>query len=64
VRRAGFRESHIFGIEGPGWLLPDVAERMNDPRRRADLMMVARMAESEPSLMGVSAHLLVAAQKP
>lgn len=64
VRRAGFREPRIFGIEGPGWLLPDVAERMNDPRRRADLIMVARMAESEPSLIGVSAHLLVAAQKP
>ena len=64
VRRAGFRDPRIFGIEGPGWLLPDVAERMNDPRRRADLMMVARMAESEPSLIGVSAHLLMAAQKP
>lgn len=64
VRRAGFRDPRIFGIEGPGWLLPDVAERMNDPRRRADLMMVARMAESEPSLIGGSAHLLVAAQKP
>ncbi|HEV2670658.1 MAG TPA: methyltransferase domain-containing protein [Gemmatimonadales bacterium] len=61
---AGFANPRIFGIEGPGWLLADVAERMSDPRRRADLLSVARMVENEPSLSGASAHLLVVAQKP
>ena len=60
---AGFANPRIFGIEGPGWLFPDVQERMSDPRRRADLLLAARMVESEPSLIGLSAHLLVVAQK-
>jgi ubiquinone/menaquinone biosynthesis C-methylase UbiE len=54
----------IFGIEGPGWLLPDVSVRLEDPRRRADLLRVARMFESEPAFLGVSAHLLLVGRKP
>jgi len=64
VGAAGFRDPRIYAIEGPGWLLPDVAERMRDPRRRADLLEVARSLESEPTLLGASAHLLVVARKP
>jgi len=60
---ARFANVRIFGIEGPGWLFPDIQERMSDPRRRADLLLVARMVEAEPSFFGVSAHLLVVAQK-
>jgi len=63
---ADARIAHVrnkLAIEGPGWLLPDVAERMRDPRRRADLLEVARSLESEPALLGVSAHLLGIARK-
>ena len=55
---AGLSPAGVFGIEGPGWLLPDLAERMDDDRRRSDLQHVARLLESEPSLIGASAHLL------
>jgi ubiquinone/menaquinone biosynthesis C-methylase UbiE len=61
---AGFDVEGVFGIEGPGWLLQDVGERLKDDRRREDLLRVARTFESEPSLIGVSAHLLLVAQKP
>jgi SAM-dependent methyltransferase len=61
---AGFADARIYGIEGPGWLLHDAGERMNDPRRRADLMEFAGRLESEPAVQGVSAHLLVVARKP
>jgi ubiquinone/menaquinone biosynthesis C-methylase UbiE len=61
---AGLTDGRIYGIEGPGWLLPDAGERMRDPRRRADLMEVARRLESETTVQGVSAHLLVVARKP
>ena len=64
VRAAGFPDPRIFGIEGPGWLLSDADKRMEDPRRRADLLMAASVTEREPSLSGISAHLLVVAQKP
>lgn len=64
VSAAGFADPRIYGIEGPGWLLPDIGQRMQDARRRADVVAVARAVESEGSLMGVSAHLLVVARKP
>jgi ubiquinone/menaquinone biosynthesis C-methylase UbiE len=63
VVEAGFDVDDVFGIEGPGWLLPDVQERLEDERRRTDLLRVARMFESEPSLLGISAHLLAVARK-
>jgi ubiquinone/menaquinone biosynthesis C-methylase UbiE len=63
VSAAGLIVDRLYGIEGPGWLLADVAERMADPRRRADLLQVARAVESEPSVIGVSAHLLVVAHE-
>jgi hypothetical protein len=61
---AGLLVDGIFGIEGPGWLLPDVGARLQDTRRRADLLQAARMFESEPSVIGISAHLLLVGRKP
>jgi SAM-dependent methyltransferase len=61
---AGLLVDGVFGIEGPGWLFPDLHARLADSRRRADLLRVARVFESEPSLLGVSAHLLLVARKP
>jgi hypothetical protein len=46
------------------WLLSDVTARLADPRRRTDLLQVARLLESEPAMLGVSAHLLVVARTP
>ena len=54
----------LYGVEGPGWVLSDVAERLGDPRRSEDLLRVARQFESDPAVLGVSAHLLVVARRP
>jgi len=64
VLDSGLIVDGLFGIEGPGWMLPDVGTRLMDARQRADLLRVARICESEPSLVGVSAHLLVVSRKP
>jgi SAM-dependent methyltransferase len=64
VRAAGLALDGVYGIEGPGWILPDVAERMGDANRRATLLRVARMVETEPAVLGSSAHLLAVAQRP
>jgi ubiquinone/menaquinone biosynthesis C-methylase UbiE len=61
---AGLILDGLYGIEGPGWLLSDLTARLADPRRRADLLQVARLLESEPSMLGVSAHMLVVARTP
>ena len=64
VRAAGLVLDGVYGIEGPGWILPDVAERMADAPRRRALLWAARMLETQPSIVGNSAHLLAVAQRP
>lgn len=64
VAQAGLVVEGVYGLEGPAWILPDFAERWADARRRADIVRVARALESEPSVLGVSAHLLAVARKP
>jgi hypothetical protein len=44
-------------------MLPDVNVRLADARCRADLLRVARTLESKPSVLAISAHLLVVARK-
>ena len=64
VDRAGLLVEGVFGLEGPGWFLPDFADRWADPRRRADLLRLARAFEADEAILGVSAHLLAVARKP
>lgn len=64
VSASGLKVDGVYGLEGPGWILSDVTERLADPRRRADLLRVARLLESEPTMLGVSAHLLAVARAP
>jgi SAM-dependent methyltransferase len=64
VRAAGLALTGVYGLEGPGWILPDVPERLADVHRRAALLGVARMLETEPAVLGSSAHLLAVAQRP
>ena len=64
VVNAGFAAVELYGIEGPGWILPDFDERWNDPERREFLIQTARSLESEPAVIGCSAHLLAVGRKP
>jgi ubiquinone/menaquinone biosynthesis C-methylase UbiE len=64
VQGAGFDIEGVYGLEGPGWFLPDLADRWADPRRRSDLLRLARQLETEPAVLGISAHLLAVARKP
>jgi ubiquinone/menaquinone biosynthesis C-methylase UbiE len=64
VERAGFRLQGVFGLEGPAWLLPDFEARWQDDGRRERLLQVLRQLETEPSMLGVSAHLLAVAHRP
>jgi SAM-dependent methyltransferase len=64
VEGAGLTVEGLYGVEGPGWILPDLAERWNDTERRAAVLHVARLLEAEPAMLGSSAHLLVVGRKP
>jgi hypothetical protein len=44
-------------------MLPDLVERWKDVARRELVMRVARMLETEPFVLGASAHLLAVGRK-
>jgi ubiquinone/menaquinone biosynthesis C-methylase UbiE len=59
-----FSEIQVLGVEGVGEWLIDFDERWRDPALRDELMEVARRLEAEPSIIGMSAHLLGVGRKP
>lgn len=61
---AGLTHEATLAVEGPGWLLPDLDARLADERRRAVLLAALAPLEAEPTLLGVSAHLLAVARRP
>jgi hypothetical protein len=52
-----------YGIEGPGWMVREFDGWWANPVHRVMLMKIARAVEREPSLVGVSAHIMVVASK-
>lgn len=63
VEEAGFAVLRLCGVEGPTWLLPDVSEQWANETRRTVWSVLLRRVETEPAIMGVSAHLLAVARK-
>jgi hypothetical protein len=55
---AGLACEALLAIEGPGSFLVDAEHWLEDPSRCEVLLGVIREVESEPSLLGASAHLL------
>ena len=64
MHRAGVTSVSVRGVEGPGWMLQDFDARWEDDALRADILDVARKVESEPSIVGASAHLLGIGRRP
>jgi len=64
LEAAGFQDVSVVGVEGPGWLLQDFDARWKDDALRKDLVDTARILESEPAIIGVSAHFLGLGRKP
>ena len=64
VVAAGLDLREVVGLEGlPGWL-PHLEERWAEPRGRATVLEAARLVEAEPTVLGLSAHLLAVARRP
>jgi hypothetical protein len=52
MSEAGFGQTSVLAIEGPGWPLQDFEAQWADPMLRQALLEVIRRTESEPSLLG------------
>jgi SAM-dependent methyltransferase len=63
VAEAGLGLVDLVGLEGPAWLLSDLEVRWADGARRERVLKAARAVEREPSLLGLSAHLLAVARR-
>ncbi len=63
LAEAGFAAATVYGVEGPGWLLPDFDAWWDNGEHRGRLLHLARALEAEPCLSGVSAHLVAAAMR-
>ncbi|MBR8840936.1 MAG: methyltransferase domain-containing protein [Stigonema ocellatum SAG 48.90 = DSM 106950] len=63
VEEAGLSCEKLLAIEGPGKLLQNFEEHWSEQSRRQRLLQAIRWLETEPSTLGVSAHIMAIAQK-
>jgi SAM-dependent methyltransferase len=63
VVEAGFAAAAVYAVEGPCWLLSDFDAWWDNGEYRDRLLQMARALETEPGLLGVSAHLVATATK-
>jgi hypothetical protein len=56
---AGLQVEALLGVEGPAWILPDLGSWFGDTSRCSTLLRAIRRVETEPSLLGASAHILL-----
>jgi ubiquinone/menaquinone biosynthesis C-methylase UbiE len=59
---AGYEVVETVGLEGLACWLPHLEAGFDNPDDRALILAAARCIETEPSLLGLSAHLLLAAR--
>jgi ubiquinone/menaquinone biosynthesis C-methylase UbiE len=63
VSGAGFTVDGIYGVEGLPGLIMDIDDWWNNETHRQQFLRIARALETEPSLLGVSSHLMAVARK-
>ena len=63
IAEVGFTVDKAIAVEGCIWFTPYLAEKWEDAASRERLLEIVRITESEPEMMGMSPHFLVAARK-
>ena len=63
IEEAGLRFDSLIAVEGPGWMNQDLDTWLDDGVARERLLHVLRRLESEPSLIGSSAHIVAVAHR-
>jgi len=62
--KAGLEVEKVVAVEGPGWLMPDLAGRWADEGKRRQLLDLLRRIETDPAVLSMTGHLLVIAHRP
>ena len=63
VTEAGFQHQATLAVEGPAWLFRSVESYWADSDQRAMVLDLIRKVEAEPSILGMSAHILAIGTK-
>ena len=63
VVEAGFQHQATLAVQGPAWLFEAVESYWMDPDQRAAVLDLIQKVETEPSILGMSAHILAIATK-
>jgi 2-polyprenyl-3-methyl-5-hydroxy-6-metoxy-1,4-benzoquinol methylase len=63
VEEAGLHVRELVGVEGLAGWLGHLEQRWDDPKARETIIWSARVTEAEPTLLGLSPHLLVVGEK-
>jgi SAM-dependent methyltransferase len=64
MTQAGLEVTDLVSVEGPAYILGDLAARLTDPAERTVALDVARAIERVPELLGFGPHLLATALRP
>lgn len=59
----GFQDVDLVAVEGPAFLLGNLAERMANDEARRVVLETARALERVPELLGIGPHMLATARK-
>jgi ubiquinone/menaquinone biosynthesis C-methylase UbiE len=63
IANAGFRFEALLAIEGPVRIMDDFPQQWSKPELRERLLRLTRLTEAEPTLWGVSAHMMAIGKK-
>ncbi|RKU24148.1 SAM-dependent methyltransferase [Candidatus Poribacteria bacterium] len=63
VIEAGFQHQTTLAVQGPTWLFGSVENYWADPGQRAAVLDLIRKVEAEPSILGMSSHILAIGTK-
>lgn len=60
---SNFQHQATLAVQGPAWLFRPVEDYWTDPDQRAAVLDLIRKVEAEPSILGMSAHILAIGTK-
>ena len=63
VVEAGFQHQTTLAVQGPTWLFRSVESYWANPDQRAVVLDLIRKVEAEPSILGISSHILAIGTK-
>lgn len=63
IQEAGFAVKGVLAIEGAAVFLQDLKHQWSDPERQHRILEAVRWLENEPSVIGVTGHIIAIASK-